>query len=261
MSEFKLNSQMAYLRKARGLTQEEVAQALGVTNQAVSKWESSQCCPDIQLLPEIASFFNVSIDELIGCKGVGTTDRLMLDVCSAIEALSHEKEEAETTLKFAYTLHAVLFSKVMQIGENLGWNPVDAILHAKEAEWGMSCITRPMITSTMRYGSVFFSDNKNLNLRDDRITKLCAVLRDLSHINAIRVFVAIYTLTVEDESIYRSIGEIAEYSKLSKATVEKHLGNSLSAYLGVKDIEGELYYRIIGEYMHMLPILAMICNP
>lgn len=62
----KLNENIAFFRKKRGITQEELANALGVTNQAVSKWESGKCAPDIQLLPDIAEYFNISIDELFG---------------------------------------------------------------------------------------------------------------------------------------------------------------------------------------------------
>ena len=70
MTTIKINEQIAFLRKQKGLTQEELANALGVTNQAVSKWESAQCCPDIQLLPLIADYFGVSIDELMGHNAV-----------------------------------------------------------------------------------------------------------------------------------------------------------------------------------------------
>ncbi len=56
-------------RKALGLTQEALAQKLGVTNQAVSKWESDQCCPDIQLLPQLADVLGISIDGLFGRPG------------------------------------------------------------------------------------------------------------------------------------------------------------------------------------------------
>lgn len=71
MSNLKLNEQITFLRKEKGVTQEELANVLGVTNQAVSKWESAQCCPDIQLLPELADYFGVSIDELMGHKVKG----------------------------------------------------------------------------------------------------------------------------------------------------------------------------------------------
>lgn len=57
---------IATLRKDNNMTQETLANALGVTNQAVSKWESDQSCPDIALLPTIADLFGVSIDHLFG---------------------------------------------------------------------------------------------------------------------------------------------------------------------------------------------------
>ena len=46
-----IGNKIFFLRKNKGVTQEQLAQALGVSNQAVSKWESGQCFPDIQLLP------------------------------------------------------------------------------------------------------------------------------------------------------------------------------------------------------------------
>ena len=61
----KINEQISQLRRQAGMTQEELAAKLGVTNQAVSKWESAQCCPDITLLPDIARLFGLTIDELL----------------------------------------------------------------------------------------------------------------------------------------------------------------------------------------------------
>ena len=54
-----IGNKILFLRKNKGVTQEQLAQTLGVSNQAVSKWESGQCFPDIQLLPDIARYFNV----------------------------------------------------------------------------------------------------------------------------------------------------------------------------------------------------------
>lgn len=54
------------LRKRDGRKQEDLANALGVTAQAVSRWESNGCYPDMSLLPAIANYFHVSIDSLFG---------------------------------------------------------------------------------------------------------------------------------------------------------------------------------------------------
>lgn len=61
-----IGEQIAKMRKNTNMTQETLAQQLGVTNQAVSKWESDQCCPDVTLLPKLADIFGVSMDTLFG---------------------------------------------------------------------------------------------------------------------------------------------------------------------------------------------------
>lgn len=53
-------------RKERDITQEELAQYMGVSKPAVSKWESGQSYPDILLLPLLAAYFNMSVDDLLG---------------------------------------------------------------------------------------------------------------------------------------------------------------------------------------------------
>ena len=60
----RLGENIASLRRATGLTQELLADRLGVTSQAVSKWERQLSCPDVSLLPAMADVFGVSIDEL-----------------------------------------------------------------------------------------------------------------------------------------------------------------------------------------------------
>ena len=62
--QFTLGIKIRELRHREGRTQEALAEALSVTSQAVSRWESGGSYPDIELLPSIANYFNVSIDEL-----------------------------------------------------------------------------------------------------------------------------------------------------------------------------------------------------
>lgn len=65
MSEMTLGKRIAALRRACGMTQEVLAEALGVSGQAVSKWENDLTCPDILLLPKLADLLHVTVDTLL----------------------------------------------------------------------------------------------------------------------------------------------------------------------------------------------------
>ena len=64
--QIKLGEKIKELRKRDGRKQEDLAVALGVTNQAVSRWEANGGYPDIEMLPAIANYFHITIDELFG---------------------------------------------------------------------------------------------------------------------------------------------------------------------------------------------------
>ena len=61
-----LGEKIKELRKRDGRKQEDLANVLGVTTQAVSRWESNVCYPDMNMIPAIANYFHVSIDSLFG---------------------------------------------------------------------------------------------------------------------------------------------------------------------------------------------------
>jgi transcriptional regulator with XRE-family HTH domain len=60
----KIGSKIKELRKHRGVTQEQLAHSIGISFQAVSKWENGIALPDIALVPVLANYFGVSLDEL-----------------------------------------------------------------------------------------------------------------------------------------------------------------------------------------------------
>lgn len=66
MSTQTIGKRIQALRKERGLTQKQLAELIGVTPQAVSKWETDESCPDISILSSLANVLGVSTDELLG---------------------------------------------------------------------------------------------------------------------------------------------------------------------------------------------------
>lgn len=72
----KIGEKIKELRKAQDITQEKLADYLNISYQAVSKWENGLALPDITLLPQLADFFGVSADELLGITNPEQTEEL-----------------------------------------------------------------------------------------------------------------------------------------------------------------------------------------
>ena len=75
-----LGERIAYYRKRRGLTQEQLAERCSVTAQAVSKWENDLSAPDISLLVPLAELFGISADELLGKEKVQGAEEEAIDL-------------------------------------------------------------------------------------------------------------------------------------------------------------------------------------
>ena len=72
-----LGQRIARLRKNKGLTQEELGDKVGVSSQAVSKWETDSSVPDVMLLVKIANLFDISVDELLGNDRIKETPQIV----------------------------------------------------------------------------------------------------------------------------------------------------------------------------------------
>lgn len=95
----RLGEKIRTLRKSKNISQEVLANYLGVSFQAVSKWEKGETLPDVTLIPAIACFFEVSTDELFDFNRLETEEKV-LKLCGEIAHWRYERpEEAETAYR------------------------------------------------------------------------------------------------------------------------------------------------------------------
>ena len=112
----KIAENIKCLRKKHALTQEQLAEALGVTNGAVYKWEAGLSVPEIKLIMEIADFFEVSIDTLLGYeqqKGNVENIRMRIKQCILEKDFEEAVTEVEKALKKYPNNFDIVYSSAM----------------------------------------------------------------------------------------------------------------------------------------------------
>ena len=97
--EIKMGEKIKALRKQKNISQEVLAQVLGVSFQAVSKWETGTCMPEVTLIPAIAGFFEVSTDELFDFNLIEQEEKVMDIVGKAADLRDEHPAEAEEILR------------------------------------------------------------------------------------------------------------------------------------------------------------------
>lgn len=97
--EIKMGEKIKALRKQKNISQEVLAQVLGVSFQAVSKWETGTCMPDVAMIPAIAGFFEVSTDELFDFNLLEQEEKVMDIVGKAADIRRERPAEAEEILR------------------------------------------------------------------------------------------------------------------------------------------------------------------
>ena len=255
MNGIRINEQIAFLRRGKGITEEALAKHLNVTNQTVSKWEAGQCYPDIQLLPEIADFFGVSLDELLGHTPENGLESLCLALKNHFTALPGEE-----CFDHAYRLAAQLHEAVMTGGykQNVPWKEKD---YAKEpvAHWGLSAWDEAEGTTVRCGDAVLFTGSRAWNrLKKSEIRSVARELETLSDEDALKALFAIQDLTVDEQDRYVSAAEIAEKARMAPETVERVLGD---LPLAVREDDGEERFRISGAAAWLPSVLALLRGP
>ena len=87
------------LRKQRGITQEQLAEAIGISFQAISKWENDLALPDITLAPALANYFGVSMDELFDYNLRETEEKVEAIVDNAYACRADDPQKSRAILE------------------------------------------------------------------------------------------------------------------------------------------------------------------
>lgn len=118
--QMKLGETVRKLRLEKGLTQEQLAEAFGVTAQAVSRWENDLAYPDITLLPGLAVFFDTSVDCLLGMDDIRREEALW-GIHTRINELmiAGKSEEAVTLIRDSLKIYPNDMGLLMSLGETL----------------------------------------------------------------------------------------------------------------------------------------------
>lgn len=119
MEKYTIGKKIAFLRKKNGYTQEKLSNAIGVSPQTISKWESEITMPDIMLLPVIANIFDISLDELFNENKTKEIEMYNFDLCaektydaileSMYKSWAHADKNTENIEEFVHKTKNMLF--------------------------------------------------------------------------------------------------------------------------------------------------------
>lgn len=116
-----IGNNIAALRKEKSITQEELAKILGVSAQAVSKWENNSSCPDVALLTDIADYFGVTVDALLRAQGDEiTSEQPQVDTSSQTQNNFNKNVSIKIVQQNGKTNNIKIPFKFAKIGMNIG---------------------------------------------------------------------------------------------------------------------------------------------
>lgn len=253
------------LRKKNGFTQEELAERLGVTYQAISKWENGTGLPDISQVVPLASIFEVSTDVLFGIADTTENDEAQKIVQ---HAKSIEKYgELETYLKAydilldglkKYPNNLVIMINCMYLGTSLSL-PENGWIYAEER-------SKEIVAETIRQANFIIANSKSINdilsARQILVYLYCNQQKFDSAINEAKSFPPRADLTM-----YSNIAIVNEYMNDPKETTKSLCSNidyTLQALendiarLGKAYYNDEKYEDAIAVYEMFFDIMDVI---
>lgn len=145
-----LTENLKKYRIAKNLTQENVAESLGITSQSVSRWERGECFPDIALLPSIANLYETSVDMLLGMDEI-RADKVYREIHQRATELQRNGayNAASEAYRAALRLYPARADMMLGLAGALALEKKDEEAIAW-AEKGMACSKNEKQNATMR---------------------------------------------------------------------------------------------------------------
>lgn len=210
-----IGQRISEIRKARHLTQEQLGEKLGISAQAVSKWEKGESLPDICLLPDISKELGLSIDTLLSIPATDSRERLVSRLSESLE---------NWDLDFMWDAWSAMFTGAASAQNGLWEEGINGVVTNKKIA----------ILDGLGFGAILAKDYvsrlKEINIED--AAKLCLLLSDKENIQI---------LFCLDPVIKSSVDELEESLMLSKDELKERLYKLMTYRFIELDEEG---YRL-----------------
>ncbi len=250
-----LANNLQLLRKEKGITQEQAAAVFGVSAQSVSKWETGVTCPDITLLPAIAEYYQVSIDELLGYKPLSSLNNIYLQINAFLENIKDDGELIDAIYRIN-RLSATTTSKQKDRKQT-----IDKLISGKNTN---SCSM--LQTYGDEFGGVIIHDQNSIlvssfkdypELNISQIRDIYETLSRFADINTLKVLSAFFK---GNPNIHqgKTLKEIEEDTKLTKQEIY-HAMNNLDVCLN-EEAKDERWFVTHQETLPLLMLLSMGCT-
>lgn len=225
MNLLNISDNLIKLRHQKGITQEELAEFIGVTKASVSKWETKQSLPDILLIVQLASFFDVTVDELLGYEPQLSREQIQkyyydLSTEFANQPFEEVMKKCEVLVKKYYSCYPFLFQICVL------W--INHFMLAGEQKQ-----QQKVLINTSNLCSHIISDCKDKSICNDTIVLKafinlqCGDAQEV--IDTMEEFLSPYRLfkQTDGDSIliqaYQMIGEIEKADSLTQVSMFSHL--------------------------------------
>jgi len=226
-----INLQINSLRKKRNITQEKLAEHLGVSVQAVSKWETKNSYPDITLLPDIAEYFEVSIDTLLGLHPITKEPKQLYNEIKAYLSNFTRDTLYSATWNISGILHEALCTNGWKSGVNWDSNK-NRLLENEYKGWGLSMHLEKQGFTHMTSGFTVIGSINDLQMpQSDDVLGICRLFENFTDRGLVKIIVSWFSYINENGNVAISPKKIASISDINIDEVIKNIDKMIDKSL------------------------------